>query len=785
MCEFCRSFHAKSAEGYFSLSPGQPLIQDPSDTFQKFDIRNHELTPASGYSVIVGSKMIHLGKVPLAKARRVAMKSGDVAKIAAAVGFMDVDDLVWRYVETIDRAPGGRIICDDGHLMCKANPEAQIEDMTDAYADKLKAEYAAWAKGQMDPYFDVLDVDWYDVNDVEAVFEKAGETAITNKSDVKRLSAAWIAGSLLYSNRSAAQAREQAKLAFLPKIGSSISDGDRTAMNFLSRQNGFFVRDHLGRVDAGLTKAGKQIVNRGIRDGIGYREIGKELREQLPGMWGKYGANYSNVVANAGVQRSRAFAQVTAYQEAGIEFAELIAILDQRTTDICRYLDGQVIRVNSVAEILNQTLEIENPEEIKNVSPWVSTKKNAEGQPQLVTRNGVVLADILRSGVGNLDDNGQYRARIMGEQLGVDASIGPPPYHGYCRTTMNPVVKTFSVPPKRYRVAIPTPPLKPKDAAKVITPTYMRGLTGAAFINAIGSSDRGHMTGRLPNKTHHELYGSPGDPETGVWADDGWLEALDATEQVERRTSNSAIRLSTALSELYRAKGRKDLSYKAKGELIRSIFLKRISELRKGPVTMQKVAFSSHDRVKGDMSQTDADKIRRSALRFLSDRLQKVVARRKLPRIVEKRSPKSRPTGYWNNSENVFYLPKADTSKRQAVILRAFAEYFDTFGNAGKAAVIARNGNLASDTVHNVNGVLYLDVRTASFFDGLIVDQVGPLKVNSNAGIVTGASEIKSEWTKSAFESLANGFETNLGFLWDTAPMHVAFLLAYIEGQFV
>jgi hypothetical protein len=27
--------------------------------------------------------------------------------------------------------------------------------------------------------------------------------------------------------------------------------------------------------------------------------------------------------------------------------------------------------------------------------------------------------------------------------------------------------------------------------------------------------------------------------------------------------------------------------------------------------------------------------------------------------------------------------------------------------------------------------------------------------------------------------------ETSLGFMWDTAPRHLAYMMAYIEGQFV
>jgi len=1140
MCEICRGFHTRPAEGFFCLSPGQPLGTHRDKAFGKLDTVPGDVTPASGYAVIVNNKMHHLGKVPLAKARRVAMSMGNDTTIAEAVGFADVDQLVWRKVENIDRAPGGRFLGDDGELMVKLSAETEIEDMSDAYADALMTEYSSWAKGQLDEYFEIIDVNWYEVDDVEAVFDAAGTAAITDESDIEKLSAAWAASSLLYMNRSAAQAREFAKTAYLPKIGSGISTGDKEAMRMLSQQPGFFLRDQLGRVSSGLTKHGIDIVQRGIRDGIGYREIGKELREQIPGLWGKYGTNYTNVVANVGVQRSRAFAEISAYVEGGIEFAELIAVLDQRTTDTCfsgstmvatpwgekridrinagdyvftggnsaervkgvlrhrvnkilrlrlssgrhimtteghpfltpsgwvpagelekgtqlasqgiqgsqsvgcsnlramrkrirsegylrstgtdavlfggvperestrgvqqgttdqevcylrsgvqgqaivgdvreiafsllhemqasarhehvhlvregiriqavgeeeckilqrglqgeiqgddevgamrfrrhrrkradsrtrkanreflcgsfhsvdersdrggwgvlafgqiqdrgqgefeekkrkehigtrmdtredfgrgrqgthpgeakemdhaeylrrsgeplfvkaveaiigdfevynlevdndptyiaegavvhncRFLDGQVIAVDNIVSTLNQTLEITNPEEIKKVAPWISTRKDPKtGTPQLVTRNGDVLADILRSGYGKLDDKGEYAARKMGDQLAVDANIGPPPYHGFCRTTMNPVVKTFTAPAGTWRQAIPTPPMNPKSATSVKTPTFFQGLTGAALVGSIGASDRPFLRGRNPTETTATRIGSPIDPEGGVWAEEGWIDAQTAFSQVKRRISNAAKRLTDAMSELYRAKGRKDLSYKQKGALLRSIFDSRLKEIRSGAVTMEKAeyAFTPHDRVRGDMPRTQASAVRRYALSFLSDRMLRVVSRRKLPRIVQNTSPKGRPTGYWDRSENVFYLPKMETAKARAVVLRVFAEYFDTFRHNGEAAVTARNQSLASDTIYNVNGVLYLDVATASFFDGVIYGEIGENSVNAAAGTVSGSSETESNWTRSAFECLADGFETNLGFLWDTAPEHVAFLLAYIEGQFV
>lgn len=766
MCDVCKMFHVKQCPAqFYSLTQGTGWTGEG----EKLRKLPDGLTPASGYAVDVEGKRHHLGKVTLARARRFAMARGN-AEISEAIGVADADQFIWRKLETIDREPGGLILRPDGELMLKQSPEGQVEEQTDKYAAALLLEYKKWAKTKMREYFNEIDVDWYEVKDVDAVFQQAGEKVITGGKDQKDLSAAWGGAALLYLQQAAAQAREFTRGTFLPKIGSSITSGDKLAMKALAEMPGFFIRDHLGNVSKGLTKRGREIVMAGKRDSIGYREIGKELRDQLPGMWAKYGNNYANVVANAGVQRARAFAEISSYVEAGIEYAELVAVIDQRTTDCCRFLNGQHISVSNVTEILNRTLEITNPEDIRKVTPWVNNRRNPDtGQMQLVTRNGVVLADILRSGYGKIDDRGQFAARKMGDQLAIDASIGPPPYHGRCRTTMNPVVRTFSVPAGKWRQAIPTVPPKPKEASTLTTASALRGLTLAASVGALSTGNRPANTGELPTDKKPVHIGDPIDPETGEYASEGWIEDRSADVQVSRRVKNAMVKLQNALNEIYRANGREDLSLAQKGTILRDIFKRRIAELRGGSkVRMEKIdhSFQSVERVRGDMPHREADAIRRYAFGYLSDRMLKVVKRRKLPRIVNNRSSKSQPVGHWDRAQNVFHLPKMETAKSQAIILRVFAHYLDTFGHNGEAAIADKGDSLVSNEIFQYNDIMFSDVATPSIYSGLMYNEPRI-----------------SEWTASAFEALA--LPANLGFLWDIAPRHVAFLMSYIEGQFV
>jgi len=339
--------------------------------------------------------------------------------------------------------------------------------------------------------------------------------------------------------------------------------------------------------------------------------------------------------------------------------------------------------------------------------------------------------------------------------------------------------------------AVATTPLAPKAASTVITPNALRGLTVANQAGAIGSSQRAAVPVRTPTDSRPVKIGDPVDLEAGFLADEGFIEEFSVGSQVKKRVGASMQRIQNALNEAFRKRGRLDLSSKQKGALLRGIFQKRLNELKaelKTQLEKGEVTLVAADRERGDMPRAQAYAIRKYALGFLSERLLKVVARRKLPRIVLNRTPKGRPTGYWDREENVFYLPEMNTPKARAVILRVFAKYFDSFAHNGEAAVTARNQSLASDTVYNVNGELYLDTATPSFYSGRLYGQLDPkIKVNAATGNVSGVDkdETENEWSATAFEALADGFEFNLGFLWENAPRHLAFLMSYIEGQFV
>ncbi|MBN8220703.1 MAG: hypothetical protein J0L53_07245 [Spirochaetes bacterium] len=108
---------------------------------------------------------------------------------------------------------------------------------------------------------------------------------------------------------------------------------------------------------------------------------------------------YRMVVSNA-VNKARNFSQVLSMQELGFQELEIVAILDQKTSSICRSMNGRRVRVQTMADFVNDVLDTE-PAAIAKSFPWPKTT------PQGKTTQ---VMDAL--------------------------ACKMPPYHGRCRTTV-------------------------------------------------------------------------------------------------------------------------------------------------------------------------------------------------------------------------------------------------------------------------------------------------------------------------------------------------------------
>ncbi len=125
-----------------------------------------------------------------------------------------------------------------------------------------------------------------------------------------------------------------------------------------------------------------------------------------------------------------------------MKLAQILAVLDEKTTDICRFLDGKFINVSDSLGMLERLEGVTDPDQVKTDNPWLSTGTDSDGRYiRIKYPDGreILVARVERSGVGTADDRGEYSESLRMDELQV-LGIGPPPYHANCRSTITPVI---------------------------------------------------------------------------------------------------------------------------------------------------------------------------------------------------------------------------------------------------------------------------------------------------------------------------------------------------------
>ncbi|MDI1452187.1 hypothetical protein [Polyangium sp. 6x1] len=113
-------------------------------------------------------------------------------------------------------------------------------------------------------------------------------------------------------------------------------------------------------------------------------------------------------------------------------------MLDEQTTQICRYLHVKTFLVADAPPALRPHREQLDPEDIERTISWVRESLDPEmGRTQLYVDGGAGrndLAEVTRSAMGTRDARGDFRALVSDAVLN-DDSIDFPPYYGLCRAT--------------------------------------------------------------------------------------------------------------------------------------------------------------------------------------------------------------------------------------------------------------------------------------------------------------------------------------------------------------
>lgn len=222
-------------------------------------------------------------------------------------------------------------------------------------------------------------------------------------------------------------------------ISPSFNVVDRRVVEHAATSQAFYIRNEYGRREERFSAVARDVVSRGLEQGHDRYEIAKALSSALETTSAARSQSYWQLVSSIFMARSRTFATLSSFQEAGIEYSVWSSTLDEVTSDVCRFMDGKVLQVGAAMSRFDDVLASPNPEAVKELQPFAGVAVDEDGNRALYFKRGgerQPLARIIESGVGNIDDRGSYSHAANDKQI-QDAGIIPPA-HGHCRSLLIP-----------------------------------------------------------------------------------------------------------------------------------------------------------------------------------------------------------------------------------------------------------------------------------------------------------------------------------------------------------
>lgn len=232
--------------------------------------------------------------------------------------------------------------------------------------------------------------------------------------------------------------REAAKSRYGLRIPTDFNRIDANVLKSASTMQANFVRDAAGRRQDVFDQQARKIVSDGLEAGLGRVDISSALNDALGSVLGQT-PSYYDVIASAHAGRARSYSHLSSLELGGVDEFEFIAVLDEVTSSVCRFMHGKRFQVRGSLQKYTSAASLDEPEDIKDHQPWLQVGTNDKGDQELYyklsdgTRN--VVAGVNDSGEGRRDDQGSFNSLMSDSEL-QSAGMSTPPLHGRCRSTI-------------------------------------------------------------------------------------------------------------------------------------------------------------------------------------------------------------------------------------------------------------------------------------------------------------------------------------------------------------
>ncbi len=234
------------------------------------------------------------------------------------------------------------------------------------------------------------------------------------------------------------RARRSTVRRFGLRIGADVTRTDERIAKFVRESQGNFVRDEYGRLRDELAGRTKDIVASGVERGLGRDDIVTELSQTMAREAFDRSRDYWEMVSMVFTNRARTYVQLGAFEEAGVDRYRFDAVLDEVTSEVCRFMHGKVFTVERAMGRFRDVERARDPELIRDAQPFVQVGADREGNQVLFYERGGrrrAVAQVDEPAVGVRDEVGSYSRALSPAQLEA-AGVTVPPLHGRCRSTI-------------------------------------------------------------------------------------------------------------------------------------------------------------------------------------------------------------------------------------------------------------------------------------------------------------------------------------------------------------
>lgn len=188
---------------------------------------------------------------------------------------------------------------------------------------------------------------------------------------------------------------------------------DSAALDIMNKHTVYWIGNAYSEI---LSADIESIVATALKDGLGREEVARNLRDLLTFQVGERPDHYWRLLAGVVMNRSRNLGSVSGMVEAGVTVYEVFNPLDERTSDICRYMNGKTFHVSDLVKHRDAILSAKSPEEIKAIAPWHRVRE--------------------KGGKYEINLGGSWKAMPGDSKSLGRLGLYLPPYHGNCRSSV-------------------------------------------------------------------------------------------------------------------------------------------------------------------------------------------------------------------------------------------------------------------------------------------------------------------------------------------------------------